>query len=606
MDRTSKIDELRQALSIEQTVQENNWFNKKTSLKELRKQGVVIHPIHVYKKRFGYADYPIFSFSFSHEINLSLFKGGVPITVFTKDNQELCNGILLFIEGNQGEVTLHTPDFPDWLDTETVGLKLAPDSRSFNLMHGVLKKIQKQEDKNLTQLFDYLHGFKSLPQPSFKEIDVFFNTELNQTQKDAVKYLIAENQLSLLHGPPGTGKTTTLVEVCQQLIKNGKKVMVSAPSNAAIDHFANCLISFEIPIFRFGNTAKVNENVWKYTPEGILQREDYAKSLKKLRVKAAEYRKLARQYKRNFGKSEREQRKLLNNEAKALREEIKKTTTFYLEKSLKEAAVILGTPVGLRDPLLYDTYFDVVIIDEAAQCLEPMAWLCLQMGKNTILAGDPFQLPPTVISNEAAQKGLSVSILEHCFKANLPTQLLAIQYRMPPVIANFSSNYFYNDKLQSYKSNAKEGEQLIFWDTAGANYSEMVEEEGTSISNEEELIFIQQLIPALNTDTVFISPYAGQVRKAKTFFPSIRCSTIDAFQGQEADTIIISLVRSNSEGNIGFLKDYRRMNVAMTRAKERLIIVGDSATLGANPFYKKFLEYLEKTGGYRSVFEYNL
>jgi ATP-dependent RNA/DNA helicase IGHMBP2 len=598
-----KIQSLRNLLRAEQETQEKRWFNSSLSTKELRHKGVVISPIKISRKRFGYADYPIIHFSFSHEYSQTQFNGGSPIAVFNEKSEELCNGQILTISQGKGELTLFSDDFPDWLDSGRIGIKLLPDSRSFNQMHGVLKSIEKGEDAHLEKLFAYLHGIKALPEKKeSKTVNKWFNESLNESQKKAVESCLTNSPVTLVHGPPGTGKTTTLVEVVQHL-KDNKKILVSAPSNAAVDHFAKGLIQRGIKVLRLGNTMKVNEDVWKHTPEGILSQDEFAKPLKKLKIRANEFRKMAKQYKRNFGKSEREQRKLLFAEFKALRDEIKRATSHYLEKSVERAEVIIGTPVGLSDNLIRDINFDLVILDEAAQCLEPMAWIVLQKGERFILAGDPFQLPPTVIDDKASRDGLSISILERGFESGLKSNLLNLQYRMPPQIADFSSSYFYDSALQSSKKNA--GEHLIFYDTAGANFDEKKEEAG-SISNPDELDTVVKSIDSWKSDfseVVFISPYAGQVELAKSKLENIRVSTIDSFQGQEADVIILSLVRSNPDGNIGFLKDYRRMNVAMTRAKERLIVIGDSTTLGKDGFYKAFIDYTEKNGCYHSVFE---
>ena len=601
-------NQLRDLLRKEQETQTKQWFGDAIPLKELRNKGIIIHPIIPTKKRFGYGDYPVVQFSCSYEVNSSNFKGGAPIALFHSSSENTCNGNLLYFQEGTGEVLLFTDDFPEWLHDGNVGLKAIPDAKSFDLMHGVLKKIENDEDPHLSTLFKYINGDKQHPELSSYAIPSFFNTQLNPSQQDAVKTLVADNPIGVLHGPPGTGKTTTLIEVTLQLIKQGKKVAVCAPSNAAVDHFASGLLSKGVAIFRMGNTARIHEAVWSYTIEGTLAKDEYAKPLKKLKIQADEYRKLAGQYKRNFGKDEREQRKLLYNEWKAIRKQLKDTSDYYLEKALTEAQVILGTPIGLRDSLLKSSNFDVVILDEAGQCLLPLAWVGLQIAPRMILGGDPYQLPPTVIDDQAAKEGLSTSILEQAFNSNLPTCFLDTQYRMPPAIAAFSSEFFYEGKLKSEKENPKDDVPIQFFDTAGADYNELFNVENASLTNIKELNFIQDILGtfAINpTECILISPYAAQVQQAKKQFPQLKkISTIDAFQGQEANTVFISLVRSNTDGKIGFLKDYRRMNVALTRAQQQLFIIGDSATLGNDEFYGKLISYIEEIGGYHSVFEY--
>jgi ATP-dependent RNA/DNA helicase IGHMBP2 len=316
-------------------------------------------------------------------------------------------------------------------------------------------------------------------------------------------------------------------------------------------------------------------------------------------------RKMALQYKRNFGKAEREQRSLLFKEVNNIRKDIK---TLKRDTELvwhEKAQVIVGTPVAIVDQTYDYNSFDVLIIDEAAQCLEPLAWALFPFANKIVLAGDPYQLPPTILSDEASKLGLNISTLERFLPAGFPIYFLPLQYRMPKNIADFSSRYFYENRLESFKE--KQENAILFYDTAGAGYEEQRGDEGISLKNDGEAeavlkIIEQEKIP-VHKITV-ISPYSGQVARLKEVLDkSISCSTIDSYQGQEKEVIIISLVRSNLDQNIGFLSDYRRMNVAMTRAQERLIIIGDSATLGNDPFYSSFLDYVEKENAYRSVWE---
>jgi superfamily I DNA and/or RNA helicase len=316
---------------------------------------------------------------------------------------------------------------------------------------------------------------------------------------------------------------------------------------------------------------------------------------------------MAYQYKRHFGKDERDQKKLLLNEVKAIRKQIKDIQHYNEEELFDKAQVILGTPIGLMDNALANRTIDAVIIDEAGQCIEPLAWCVIPYASKLIIAGDHLQLPPTVLSQKAQEQGLSTSILERFFNSQHHLHLLDTQYRMREAIAHFSNSYFYEGKLQTAAHLQNQGSHLAFYDTAGAGYEEETGQDGNSLTNPGELEAALKIIEQLNLpieQTAFISPYSGQIAAAKEVLPSnLKISTIDSFQGQEATIIILSLVRSNADHQIGFLKDYRRMNVAMTRAKEQLIIIGDSTTLAKDDFYLQFFNYVETIDAYKSVWE---
>ena len=394
-----------------------------------------------------------------------------------------------------------------------------------------------------------------------------------------------------------------------QLVQQGEKVLVSAPSNTAVDHLAKGLLQQGVNLLRVGNTSKVDELIYKHTPEGKLNNSSALKEIKQLKIRAEEFRKMALKYKRSFGKAEREQRSLLFKEVKNIRTEIKKLQHYNEEKLFAEAQVIAGTPIGLYDADLKQS-FHTLVIDEAGQCIEPLAWCIFPMAEKIVLAGDHWQLPPTVLSNDAAVLGFNRSILEVAIEKTTTVSLLNIQYRMRKAIAGFSSSYFYKNLLHTAEHLQNTGVHLTFIDTAGSGYNETHGPDGVSLQNEGELNIVRQLLEQEQLDplhTAFISPYSGQVMKAKEQLPNgIRISTIDSFQGQEKENIIVSLVRSNEDGTIGFLKDYRRMNVAMTRAKEQLFVIGDSATVGADSFYNKFLSYVEEHGTYRTVWEFEI
>ena len=272
--------------------------------------------------------------------------------------------------------------------------------------------------------------------------------------------------------------------------------------------------------------------------------------------------------------------------------------------------MIAGTPIGLYDAGIDHLRFQTLVIDEAGQCIEPLAWCIFPLAQKIVLAGDHWQLPPTVLSHEAARLGFNRSVLETAIEKVSTTFLLNTQYRMREAIAGFSSNYFYNSLLLTAAHLHNTGVHLTFIDTAGSGYSEEHGPDGTSLQNEGEVRIIQKLFETESLNplvTAIISPYSGQVTAAKEVLSKpLRISTIDSFQGQEKENIIVSLVRSNDDGDIGFLKDYRRMNVAITRAKEQLYVIGDSATIGADAFYNAFLTYIEQHGTYRTVWEFEM
>ena len=602
---------LLQCIDLEEKEQVKRYsLDQQHTLKSLKAEGLALHPIVVTRKNFGYADYPEISFRLNFPPEMNLFKDGAAIECFCA-GEELVKGVLINLEGKTGEFRLFAPDFPDWIEDDAVGIKLAPDQRTTTIMKTVLNNLEN--NRALFQLFEQLHDDASEKNttPEIKAVSLSFNNKnLNESQQQAVAAITQNEQLIIVHGPPGTGKTTTLVEAIVQLVKAGEKILVSAPSNTAVDNIAKGLIDQHIKVLRVGNTSKVDETVFQYTPEGKLSNSKQLKEIKQLKIRAEEFRKMALKYKRSFGKAEREQRNLLFKEVKNIRTEIKKLQAYNEEKLYTEADVILGTPVGLYDTKINHLTFHTLVIDEAGQCIEPLAWTIFPLAQKYVLAGDHLQLPPTVLSNEAARLGLIKSILETSIATVKNVFLLNTQYRMRAAIAGFSGNYFYNGLLLTAAHLTNNGTHLTFIDTAGSGFNEKHGSDGTSLQNEGELQIVQKLLETEMFDplrTAFISPYAGQVAAAKEILPKqMRISTIDSFQGQEKEIIILSLVRSNDDGEIGFLKDYRRMNVAITRAKEQLFVIGDSATIGADAFYNAFLTYIEQSGIYRTVWEFDM
>ena len=602
------IKRLLTAISLEEKEEVKRYsLDQQHTLKSLKAEGLALHPISVIRKNFGYADYPEITFKLPFPVDTNQFRDGAAIECFCAGEEPL-KGILISLDGKTGEFRLFAPDFPDWIEEDNVGIKLAPDLRTIAIMKTVLNNLEN--DKKLYSLFKQLHGDEV--EGNGKSVDaleiIFGNQQLNDSQRRAIKAILQNENIAIIHGPPGTGKTTTLVEAIFQLIKAGKKVLVSAPSNTAVDNIAKGLIRSNISILRLGNTSKIDEDIFPHTPEGKLANAKQQKEIKSLKKRAEEFRRMALKYKRSFGNTEREQRNLLFKEVKNIRLEIKSLQAYNEQKLYDEAQVICGTPIGLYDAKLNHINFETLVIDEAGQCIEPLAWCIFPLAKKYVLAGDHLQLPPAVLSNDAAMLGLNISILEVSVQAIKNVFLLNTQYRMRASIAGFSGSYFYKGLLQTAIHLADAGVHISLIDTAGSGYNETQGGNGISLQNEGELTIALKIIESEKLDvlqTAFISPYSGQVSAAKEMLPNqMRISTIDSFQGQEKEIVILSLVRSNDDGEIGFLKDYRRMNVAITRAKEQLFVIADSATVGADSFYNAFLTYIEKHGSYRTVWDY--
>ena len=603
------VAQLLKAINLEEQEQMQRFrLDEQHPLKSLKAEGLALHPINVQRKSFGYADYPEIGFRLPFPAETSLFKDGAAIECFIT-GEEPIKGVLLNLDNNAGSFRLFAPDFPDWIEDAGVGIKLSPDQRTTALMKDALHRIVK--NPALLHLFETIH-FGTSTNLALTEWDtrniLFQNKSLNDSQQQAIAAILQNDLLCIVHGPPGTGKTTTLAEAIVQLVNRGEKVMVAAPSNTAIDHMASTLLRCGLNILRVGNPGKTDAAILAHTPEGKMQQSNQQKEIKQLKIRAEEFRKMALKYKRSFGKAEREQRQLLFKEVKSIRAAIKELRNYYEEKLYRDADVILGTPVGLYDAGLHKLTFGTLLIDEAGQCIEPLAWSIFPLADKIVLAGDHLQLPPTVISEEAAKLGLSKSILEQAIQHHPQQYLLNIQYRMRESIAGFSSAYFYKGLLRSATHLQNNGLHIHFIDMAGSGENETAGADGISLQNEGEISITQKLLETEGLaleNTAFITPYSGQVAAARIQLPAtLRISTIDSFQGQEKENIVLSLVRSNDEGIIGFLKDYRRMNVALTRAKEQLFIIGDSATIGADPFFNQLLEYVEAKGNYRSVWEF--
>jgi superfamily I DNA and/or RNA helicase len=439
----------------------------------------------------------------------------------------------------------------------------------------------------------------------------------------------------VLHGPPGTGKTTTLVAAVQAALCGSPQVLVCAPSNAAADLLTERLAAAGVKVLRIGNPARISEEILPYTVDHLIAGHADAKEIKRLRKLAYELKRMAWSYKKYYDRSEREQKQAMLKEAKSILQQIAGMEQYVMDGARDKTQAFVCTLVGASSPFLKGKEFDWVFIDEAGQALEPASWIPVLKARRLVMAGDHCQLPPTVKSKEAARLGMEQTLMEK-FLARSGEEsraMLEEQYRSHRDIMAFSSAFFYEGKLRPWKGvedkllwNQPEDANapLVFIDTAGTGFEEVFHPESTGLSNPGELDLLRRHLGnwleqngAAFTGTLqvaVISPYREQAERLKSKLAGmekalagrvkIRCGTVDGFQGQEADLVYISLVRSNERSDIGFLRDIRRMNVAITRAKKRLVLIGDSATLAGFGFYDKLLEYMGQKALYQSAWEF--
>lgn len=522
-----------------------------------------------------------------------------------------------------------TGDLEDdmWQEGEQYSIEQVPDDISFAQMQASLRfweKLSEHNDKEKLQLFLVLSG-----QISAEFAPALQNTpskQLNDSQQQAIYQAMAAKDLALMHGPPGTGKTTSLIELVRLLVNTEKQVLVTAPSNTAVDLLCSRLSSIGLRVLRIGHPARIDEQLWQHTLDAQKQRHPAFKQLKSWYREAENHRRQAAKFKRQFGKREAEARRALRIEAKQLQQAAHQLEKQITSDLLDSAQVICTTLVGAAHELLVDKSFRTAIIDEASQAIEPACWIVAQKARRLIMAGDHCQLPPTVVSEQAAAEGLAVSLFEKLIQIHpRASTMLRVQYRMHEQIMQFSNKQFYGGMLCCAPTIGLHGaymhnnEALTFIDTAGTGFEEMQTAYASYQNPGEANLLYKHLASWVSTRSVehplqvgIISPYQGQVqllrRLAKAFcLPEsvvLRINTVDGFQGQECDVVYVSLVRSNVSGNIGFLSDIRRMNVALTRARYRLIVIGDSSTLAHHHFYAAFLAYVEQHAVYRSAWEW--
>ena len=573
------------------------------------------------------------------------FEFGRPVMFFRSEGSEELKyfsftGTVSYVDGDRMVVTV--PDSAPLLElqqsTDPIGVQLSFDETSYKLMFEALDRVMKAKNNRLAYLRDLFYSHQKAGRFSFEPMKFPW---LNPTQERAVNEVLWAKDVAIVHGPPGTGKTTTLVEAINETLMRESQVLVCAQSNMAVDWISEKLVDRGINVLRIGNPTRVNDKMLGFTYERRFESHADYPQLWAIRKAIRELRKNRKKGSENY------HQKMDRLKSRAAEIELRINAELF-----GEARVIACTLVGSAHHLLEGMKFGTLFIDEAAQALEAACWIPMKRASRVILAGDHCQLPPTVKSIAALRAGLGKTLMERIAenKSEVVT-LLKIQYRMNDEIMRFSSDWFYGGKVESapqikYRSVLDYDHPITWIDTSNEENQITIEgedapEDSASTSSsvsaanqnsdlnfkeqfvgesfgrinkaEAELTLLtlaeyftkigKQRVLEERIDVGIISPYRAQVQYLKKlikkyeFFKPYRrlisVNTVDGFQGQERDVILISLVRSNDEGQIGFLKDLRRMNVAMTRARMKIIILGNKDTMTKHPFYKKLWEYVE-------------
>lgn len=546
------------------------------------------------------------------------FEAGKPVRFFIKDKNGYpkylnFSATVSYAEEKRLCISVPSPSFLPIIQNSEVGIQIYFDETSYTYMFDALEQVAKTKDTRLVEMRNILLG--NAPARFGEGFPIRFPW-LNKSQELAVNQIINAKDVAIVHGPPGTGKTTTLVESIYETLHRESQVLVCAQSNIAIDYLCEKLIDRGVPVLRIGNPARVNDKIFAHTYEKKYESHPDYHELWSIRKSVREIIKNIRN-KSDGNNSIKEKLNKLRSRATEI--EIK------IEQDLfSEARVIASTLISAGSKILSHKKFTTVFIDEAAQALEAACWIPILKSERVIFAGDHYQLPPTIKCIDADRAGLSITLMQKLMhnKKNVST-MLTMQYRMHQDIMEFSSKVFYDSMLTAspdvqYRSILSWDSPLVWINTSGTSYEESFFQKSKSLVNKEEAkLLIEQLILYIKSigkerviseqiDFGIISPYKGQTYylrhliKQNSFLRSIRkrisVNTVDGFQGQERDVILISLVRTNATGRIGFLSDLRRMNVAITRAKMKLFIIGNSDTLSQNKFYKYLYEYIENRG----------
>jgi len=611
---TLYIQKLRQLLTLEYESEKEEFRIQSEQMGLQRKlhRGICWYPVSVGRSYYNSLNQLVVEIekAYTEDDDIdTLFEYGKPVQFFTIPGAEAAtyfpfSSTISFVEAGRMVVVLpSTQALIDLQNATALGVQLYFDETSYKTMFHALDDVARAQKNRLADLRDIFGGHTAAQKRTLAPIAFPW---LNDTQQEAVNEVLRAKDVQVVHGPPGTGKTTTLVEAIYETLRRETQVLVCAQSNMAVDWISERLVDHGVPVLRIGNPTRVNDKMLSFTYERRFEAHPAYTELWAIRNTI---RQLHEQRKR--GESTHQKIARLRERAAEIEMQIRSDL-------FNEARVVACTLVGSASKLLVGQRYSTLFIDEAAQALEPACWIAIRRASRVVLAGDHQQLPPTIKCYEALRQGLGKTLMERIVE-NQPdsVRLLRVQYRMNDAIMQFSSDWFYGGRLQSDPSvrhrSILDFDTPITWIDNDAP-EEYIGENHGRINKAEALLLIDTLKQYVNKiglhrflderlDVGIISPYRVQtqyirslIKKEAELKPlrrSITVNTVDGFQGQERDIIIISLVRSNEQGQIGFLGDLRRMNVAMTRARMKLIILGNAATLAHSPFYKKLIAYIQ-------------
>jgi len=611
----------------EEELVQHRQFMESLPLKERIETGYCIQPIILNEIGFTLGNRATIILDLKKPIpSHSPIQSGRPVVIYeviSSGKRNEIRGTLHAVSPVQIKIYLSSKEHPEWLETSTLGIEVDFDERTFKLMEMALNNAINDPKKSLER---WKNIFQAHVVPDFTQRVSEPLPSLNSSQNNAIQHIACADELAIVHGPPGTGKTTTLIGAIKNSLITEQQVLVCGPSNISVDVIVERLAKEGISVVRIGNLSRMDESLLEHSLDARVETHPEFTHIRKIKLEAAQLRREAGQYKRKATHDLTRERQRLRKEAKDLDAWAIELEERIINSVIESSSVVATTLSSYANSELYKRRFKTLFIDEASQAHEALCWLVLPYITKMVLFGDPLQLSPTVKSYKAEKLGFGKTLLENCIDQGVPSTLLRIQYRMHNAIMQFSNEWFYKGKLINAESIAEQkqlNETLVFIDTAGTGFQEETElKKGSKFGskyNPGEWNILREHILLLNSNEelkgngiTIITPYRAQTVYIRDAIRSenelkkltINVSTIDGFQGQENDIVIISLVRSNDTGEIGFLKEYRRLNVAMTRAKIHLAIIGDSGTLGEDQFYRKLIEYVELNGCYKSAYEY--